>query len=58
MTLANEYRKSVDNLEKAAKAVGMFISEEERLILEYNVFYLKLQPQYGFVVPKPKHVSE
>lgn len=44
--LANHYVNSVKNLEKAVKAVGMFLTEEEREILAYNIFFLKQQPQY------------
>jgi len=42
-----KYRESVENFEKVIGTFKTFLGDDEQAILAYNVFYLKLQPQYG-----------
>ncbi len=43
----NEYKKAVENFERLAKAMAPYQGEEDQATLAWNLFYLKLQPQYG-----------
>lgn len=41
------YKNAVENLERIAKAMQVFQSEEDKALVQWNLLYLKLQPQYG-----------
>jgi hypothetical protein len=54
----NHYTNAVDNLEKLINSVAPLLRKDQLEILRYNIFILKLQPQYQRSEPELETVDD
>jgi len=52
--MSEGYKHAVGNVEKMYKHYGWLLNEDDRATLQYNIFMLKMQPQYTGLTIKEK----
>jgi len=52
--MSEGYKQAVGNVEKMYKEYGWLLSEKDRATFQYNIFMLKMQPQFTGITIKEK----